>query len=209
MTPQRRLDIIFNRAQQLYKERHTPTRLTNLKIEMLSNADKPWADVPFLKVKGAECKHFLPVLAIIAKEVSTGSQHDEHKAKALELISEFCEFLDSKGMFLQPAEALHVISLIDRFFEQITWLHDWAVSEDRLAYHVTIKFHMLHHLALAARYLNPMYYWCFKAEDNIGKLAIMAHSVSMGVKSTNLSSKLCDKYKDFLHFRFTRGDQDI
>ena len=208
VSPQKRLDIIFNRAQELYKELKSPTRLTNLKIEMFSNADKPWNEVPFLKIKGAECKHFLPVLARISREISTGSEHDIHRTQALQLINEFCELLDRKGMFLTATESAQAIQFIEDFFEQILWLHSWAQTEERLAYHYTIKFHMLHHLALACRYLNPRFYWCFKAEDNVGKLAIMSHSVSMGVKSTNLSIKLCDKYRDFLHFRFTRGDHD-
>ena len=204
-SPQSRLNMIFARVQELYSQSNSTTRLTNLKMEMICNPDKPWAEVPFLKVKGAECKHLLPIMTIISSELSTHSPHDNHRTRALELITEFCVFLDSKDMFLTAAEADHVVQLIDDFLEEITWLNDWAKGQDRLSYHYTIKFHMLQHLALASRYLNPRYYWCFKAEDNVGKLAVMAHSVSMGVKSTKLAINFCNKWREFLHFRFTRG----
>ena len=108
-------------------------------------------------------------------------------------------------MFLTAQESDHVIQLIDDFLKDVLWLSAWAEQEGRLCYHYTIKFHMLQHLALAAKYINPRFYWCFKAEDYVGKLAVMAHSVSMGVKSTRLAIKLCEKYREFLHFRFTRG----
>jgi len=207
MPPQKRLDLIWSRVQQLYSQNKSSTRFTNLTMSMICNADKPWADVPFLKAKGAECKHFLPVLAIIAREVSTGSEHDVHRTRVLQVISEFCALLDSRGMFLTQSESTNAVHLIDEFFEHVLWLQNWAQTEERLAYHVTIKFHMLHHLALAAKFLNPRVYWCFRAEDLVGKLATMAFSVSMGVRSTQLSVKLCAKYREFLHFRFTRGDQ--
>ena len=78
ISPQARLNIIFSRIQALYSQRHTPTRLTNLKMKMFTNLEKPWADVPFLKVKGAECKHLLPIVAIISSDISTQSPHDNH-----------------------------------------------------------------------------------------------------------------------------------
>ena len=104
-------------------------------MEMFCNADKPWADVPFLKVKGAECKHLLPIMTIISSELSTHSAHDNHRTRALELITEFCVFLDSKDMFLTVEEADHAVQLIDNFLEEIAWLSDWAKGQDRLSYH--------------------------------------------------------------------------
>lgn len=208
VAPAARLATIFDRVCQLYSERKTPTRLTNLHIKMFTDEAKPWVTHPFLKVKGSECRHLLPIITIISGEIGTGSEHDNKRTLALTAITRFCQHLDDCDTFLTDGQATLALQLCEEFFEHYIWLQEWATREGRETYHSTIKFHMLHHIALCARFLNPKVLWCFKAEDNIGKLAIMAHSVSFGVKSTHLSTKLCAKYREFLHFRLTRGEQD-
>ena len=39
-------------------------------------------------------------------------------------------------------------------------------------------------------FLNPKRHWNFKGEDFVGRISRMAHSISFGVSSTRVSSKL-------------------
>jgi len=202
--PQQRLGCIFQRIQELYKENKANTRITNLRFSMFTQEDKPWAEWPFLKTKGAETKHLLPCIAQISKELCTGSQHDLHRTAALEAMVEFVKLLDECEFFLNTSQADAAQTLTDTFLGHYAWLQQWAEGQNRFCYHVTIKFHMLQHLALQARYLNPSRTWNFRCEDAVGKLADIGHSVMMGVRTTHLSIKLGAKYRQFLHFRLSR-----
>ncbi len=70
--PADRLEVIFKRTQQLYGELGVPhgKRLNMLKLSMFTDVDKPHQQHPFLKTKGGEMKHFVPVLTCVAKETS-------------------------------------------------------------------------------------------------------------------------------------------
>lgn len=57
-----------------------------------------------------------------------------------------------------------------------------------------------------SKWLNPRFAWCFKSEDYVGRISHLAHSVSMGVRSTKLRAKVANKYRYTLYFRITRGD---
>ena len=55
----------------------------------------------------------------------------------------------------------------------------------------------------------PKLYWCFKGKDFVGQISRLTHSVSMGVSSTRLSSKVVGKYRLLVHFFLTRSMQDM
>jgi hypothetical protein len=200
-----RLGFIFARVQELYRELGSHTRLTNLKLAMFV-PDKHWQEHPFLKIKGGEMKHLLPCMAIIAAELCTGTEHDSRRAAALKSISDLVALFDKADAFLTSDEHALAMKLVVEFFGHYAWLNAWSAREDRLEYHIVPKFHMLHHLVWDSKYVNPRLQWCFAREDYVGKISTMAHSVSMGVRSTLISQKLSIKYRHLLHFRITRGD---
>ena len=78
--PAKRLEHIFARVQELYNEHDVPytKRLSNMRLSMFTDPDKPHKHYAFLKTKGGEMKHLIPVIAAIAQEVSSGSVHDTH-----------------------------------------------------------------------------------------------------------------------------------
>ena len=206
--PQQRIGLIFGRVQEIYDRSHPTTRLTNLKLKMFCDPAKPWVDYPFLNTKASEAKHLLPCLTLIAQEVSTGSEHDERRTAALFAIYHFVRVLDEADIFLTEGEAQAAVHYIEVFLGHYAWLHQWAQrpENDRYAYPIVIKFHMLQHVALCARYLNPRICWCFKAEDYVGRISTLAASVSGGNKASVVSRKLADKWRLLLHIRHKRGD---
>lgn len=202
--PHTRLGFIFKRIQELYKENKATTRITNLRFSMFTQEDKPWADWAFLKTKGAETKHLLPCIAQISRELCTGSESDLRRTAALDAIVGFVKILDNCQFFLDNAQGDAAEHFTASFLGHYAWLNNWGQQQERYCYHVTIKFHMLQHIAISARFLNPSRTWNFRCEDAVGKISTIGHSVMMGVRTTHLSTKLAAKYRQFLHFRLSR-----
>jgi len=206
--PATRLALIFDEVRAYYTEHRSTSRLTNLRLSMFCDVKSPHAQNAFLNTKAAESKHLLPAIAAVSRAASTGSDHDLRRTAALDAISDFVTLMDEAGRFLEPEVADRALELAIRFLGHYAWLNRWALQQERNVYHIVPKFHMFHHLAINARYLNPRVYWCFKGEDYVGRISTLAASVTMGVSSILLSHKIAQKYRHCLHFRLTRGNHD-
>ena len=204
--PSDRLASIFSRVQKLYVEFGTSTRLTNLRLSMFTSPDKPHADYAFLNVKGSEAKHLLKPLTVISLQDCKNTDFDRRRAACLVEMNHIVEIMDHADIFLTAEEQSHLEAALLKFLGHYSWLNSFCVRENRYLFHMVIKFHMLHHLVLDAKYLNPRMYWCFKGEDYVGRISTLAHSVSMGVRSTMISQKATAKYRHWLHLKLTRGD---
>lgn len=205
VSPDHRLGQIFNRLQHHYKALGSKVRLTNLRLNMfVPEIKSPHANWPSLSTKAGESKHLLGPLLEVQKELYTGSILDKRKIAAMKCMLHFVNLLDEADVVLSELEADRAINLALEFLGHYSSLNAWAIEEERKLFHIVPKFHMFHHLALGARYLNPRIHWTFKSEDYVGRISKLAASIAMGVKSTNLSHKLCLKYRHMLHFRLTR-----
>ena len=89
-----------------------------------------------------------------------------------------------------------------------TWLNAWAQEGGRPLFHLVPKFHLAWHVAAQAEFLNPRLAWTFKCEDFVGRVSLIAHSVTFGCRRTAQSAKLAQKYRISLHRRFTRGEYE-
>ena len=203
--PSDALGSIFSQVQMRYRELRSPTRLTNLKLSMFTNEKTPHATEAFLKIKGAECKHLLKPICLIASE-RRDNEFDRRLASCLLAVDRLIDIIDDAGMFLTSAEHSELTVALGHFNGHYAWLNKWAEAQDRLLFNITIKFHMIVHLVASAQFLNPRYFWCFRGEDYVGKVSALAASVSMGVGIIALSQKVVMKYRHWLHLRLTRGD---
>ena len=68
IAPAQRLQRIFARIKELYKEHGVTSRLTNLRLSMICDASKPHAQHACLEAKAGETKHFLPPLLQVVRE---------------------------------------------------------------------------------------------------------------------------------------------
>ena len=66
------------------------------------------------------------------------------------------------------------------------------------------KFHTAHHLIRNAQNLNLRMHHNFKAEDFVGQISVVGHSVSFGNAATRVCQKLTQKYLILLHLQLTR-----
>ena len=102
----------------------------------------------------------------------------------------------------EEGEAFRASALV--FLAAYSKLSAWAVENDRMLFPRRPKFHYFHHMSLHARYFNPRFSWCFKAEDYVGRMSKVAASVAMGNRVTRVPLKFAHKYQHLLHLRLVR-----
>ena len=203
--PRQRLGLIFEALQKEYKRQQSPTRLTNLRLSMICDTAAPHSSYPALKAKGAESKWLAPAFLPVCKALLQPSL--EHEAAMLRALQSMCDLIalfDDSGMFLSSNAWKQACALAKGFLDTYAQLHEWAAEANRKLFHIVFKFHTFQHLVENSKYLNPRAHWCFSCEDFVGKMALLAHSVSMGVRSTKISQKVCPKYKLLLDLLLTR-----
>ena len=203
--PSERLGLIFQEVQKSYKETKAPTKLTNLKLSMVVDPKKPHTQYPKLEAKGAETKYvcfsFLPVLQ---KLLNRKKEEDRHMLEALETLCLLIGFYDRTPMFLSSQEFENSRNLGKMFFKACAWLNKWALVKGKKLFHIVMKFHTMHHLIRNGRFINPRFTCNWKGGDFVGQVARLSHSVTSGVGSTKISTKIIPKYRVLLHLQLTR-----
>ena len=207
--PWKRLGLKFQAIQEEYKEQKLDNRLTNLKLSMFTDANKPWATTASLHIKAGEAKHLLPALVPVLEKIFAGTMKEEeskmiHEASSLEKL---VKLWDIAGELLTPAEFATAMALGKEFLLTYKWLHSWPLEKDRNSFAIVAKHHTFIHLVMNCKFGNPKRQWCFRGEDYVGHISKMCHSISFGVSSTKLTTKLCPEYRLLVHFLLTRSMQ--
>ena len=198
--PWERLATIFSEIQAEYSEMKTSCRLTNLRLSMFCDAQKPWKRFAELDCKGGEAKHLLgPLLAVLRRIFSMESAHEQKMVSAATSLEKLVALWDGAGIVLTPAEFSKSLTLGKGFLDDYAWLNQWSLEKDRKSFHITAKHHTFIHLLWNSKFLNPRLHMCFKSEDFVGQVSKVAHSISMGVASARISQKFAAKYKVLLH----------
>ena len=81
-------------------------------------------------------------------------------------------------------------------------------ADDMLNWHLVFKHHMAMHLSQSFKFMNCKFNWCFKSEDFVGRISVMAHSCCFGVKTTAITAKLMEKYRLLMYIKFSRGHSE-
>lgn len=204
VAPKVRVDLLFQRIQQLYKETNSDNRLSNLTLNMFLDPGKPHQSKPYLKMKAGECRELVPVFKQLAHDLNTGTVYDNKMCHLFDSIAAFDELVSRCSLFPTATQAEQAIQHMDEFLKANDWLHENEENDNM--WHIVFKHHMAGHLAQAFRFMNPRCYWCFKAEDFVGKLAKLAHSCTYGTKNVQVAAKIIKKYTYLMNFlRFREG----
>ena len=176
---------------------------------MFTDANKPWASKASLDIKAGEAKHLLPAVVPVLEKLFGPSMHvreEERKMiSAAKSLEKLVALWDEAETFLTPSQFAKSMALGKEFLLSYKWLNSWSLEKDRNSFAIVIKHHTFIHLLLNSKYMNPRRQWCFRGEDFVGHVSKMAHSISFGVSSTKISTKLCPKYRIFFHLLMTRG----
>jgi hypothetical protein len=136
----------------------------------------------------------------------------EHEAAMLHSVEEMVELIqlfDQGDVFLTESEWVKAMKLGDGFLKNYDYPSAWALEKGITLFHIVMKHHTFQHLIVNSKKLNPNAHWTFSSEDFVERISILAASVSPGVSSTKLSSKLTPKYRILLHFLLTREGMDM
>ena len=202
--PAQRLQLMFSRIKELYCK-DGKSRLTNLRLSMFSDTKKPHQKFPCLEAKAAETKHILPCLLQVLKEALPGDQPiHQTMIDCLGSFNQLVQHFDSIDLFPTSEEFALAKNLAKRFFDSYQDLNSWALSKGKKLFNITHKFHTMMHLIENSQFLNYRIHHNYRAEDYVGKLSTLAHSVSFGVKAVRLSAKVAAKYRILLHLQLTR-----
>ena len=208
--PESRLGALFQAVQKEYVRQNSPTRVTNLRMSMLTDSKQPHKTWATLDLKAAETKHFLHAFIPVAKELlSMDLVEEKAMLQALDAISKIIKLYDDADVFLTETEWLKVMSFSEKFQDRYAYLSSWALEKGRKLFNIVMKCHTFQHLVENSKFLNPKTHWTFSSEDYVGKISMLASSVSPGVGSTKISAKVSTKYRVLLHFLLTREGMDL
>ena len=188
----------------MWTAKRSPTRMTNLSLHLFTDPDKPHKGHQMLKAKAAECKHFIPVLSLICRTLVDGSEFDEHRACLLEGLAAFGRLMDESPIVPTDAQAEKAITIMQDVLTHADWLKQFSLRNGSDRFHIVFKHHFFQHLAEQFKFMNPRFAWCFKAEDYVGKIAILVHSCSFGTRSIDLPGKALAKWRNMLHFKLSQ-----
>ena len=89
ITPQQRLDRLWNRIDHQYRARDTPFRLGSLSLTAFADPDRPHRAYPCLssRVKAAASRHLVPIIASIFSDVRGLGEEDMHISSMLDSLA--------------------------------------------------------------------------------------------------------------------------
>eukprot|EP00435_Cladocopium_sp_Y103_P036720 s1262_g9.t1 len=135
--PWERLSVLFEQIQVEYSLQEATTRLTNLKLSMFTDAQKPWSKWANLDVKGGEAKHLLPALIPVIKRLFDKSRLPEemNMILAAESLEKLVNLWDLMGIIPTDAEFAESMALGKAFLDSYHELNVWSLEKDRKSFH--------------------------------------------------------------------------
>ena len=150
---------------------------------------------PCLSCRAAEAHALVPVLEGVCRTLHTGSDHDEHRLRALAHLSRMYEIVQhGDAVFLTKFESAGLLEAIEGHLLHINWLLQEAQTAGILKYPLMTKHHVLWHIGDSSKYLSPKATWCYQYEDSIGDLVTSARACLASTPMPRISSKLLQNY---------------
>ena len=184
------LGVIWETAQQLYKEAGIANRLAYLDI----NRFRHGGEYPRLRAKGNESRHFLPVLqALMQKYDKVDSPYTRARNRMLVSLIQFYQVLDTPNPLLSQQQAEEGKTHLLQWLKDYSWLSAQALEQGQLRWQITVKFHYVAHAAELLQFYNPKYTSTYAGESFVGKISKIALSASYGKPSYSLGGLLMNK----------------
>lgn len=204
--PKMLLQEAWRSMQGWYAANPTSSRFGRLTLSMFTSERSPYSDFPRLKGRAGETKALVPALLHAWEELmGTGTVQLQQVRAALQcsaLMDRVLGEYPPSVPTLPPEAAQRFATAIWTFLAcQNALCRHFVEGQGRKLFSITIKSHMLAHLALRAQVGNPRSSWCYTGEDWMHHLRRLASSSSRGTSERQLSSKIMDKYRWGVHFQ--------
>ena len=207
VAPDKRLGALFQALTKEYQRQGTPTRVTNLRMGIICDAQSPHKSFANLDLKASETKHFLDAFPVCKELLDPTSPHENAMLQATHCMSDIVAIFDDASAFLTEAQWKAAMSLEKGFSDNFEFLSTWALEEWRTLFNKVIKHHTMQHLVGNSKFLNPRVHWTFASEDFVGKKIILTASVSPGISSIRLNAKVAPQVQNPTPFpAYKRGD---
>ena len=167
-------------------------------------------DFPELSAKAAKMHHAVRPMLLVCQQVQAAQgldrDEDNHRATALQSLTEFYKVLREAGHTLNDAQLVRAIDAADKFL-----LHQNALSmiywrRKRKLFNITFKSHLFWHLSRMCRWFNPQHGWAFRDESFVGRVAKVMTSVVKGGGAMQLGTTLAAKWRHLQWFRMRRRE---
>jgi hypothetical protein len=174
---------------------------------MFTSKEQPTKEYPRLKGKAAELRHFgRPLLAVWNKHMTDMDPKHVAVKKALERSVRAEDILDESSLHVgaMPHDAAQELcSTTAEFLLIFSYLNREYLSAETpvLLFSITVKAHMLMHLALQCSHMNPVTGWCYMGEDFQHVMRILTASSCRGNKPHQAAVKVANKYTQGMDVR--------
>ena len=196
--------ILWQRLRQLYHEIGTPTRLTNFSRALWCEVDSPHTSYPCMKTKASENRHLLKPIWRLCIEFGQDTPRDKARTHCALQLLRLQEIFDRSGWFLPHSDWELAMECYWAFANNYQRLAAHASANGSLCWHVVNKHHMLAHMVLGSRYLNPNVTWTFPFEDMMGRMKRVAMASKDGANMVQLSKNIFLKYRRVLYMNWKR-----
>jgi len=169
-------------------------RFTNMKLGMFGGTVN---DFPCLKGKANEIRHIgKPLLKAFEVHMNKDSAVDKQILVALKLSVRFETLLDENQMeYVLPDKAhKEFVKVTFGFCQVYSAIAHHFHSRKVPLFNFTIKFHLLLHVALVSKWVNPRKVWCYAGEDMMDKIKHVVMSCVAGTGPQLVISKCMKKY---------------
>lgn len=179
-----RLYTVEALIRNTYKHMGVANRLDHLTLNMFSKEGSLTTVFPVLRVKANEGRHLLPVLLhLLLHDPRCNVEETAYVQYRKSCVTYLCRYyaiVDNPDYFLDDESVREAQKCVQGFLESYVWLTDWALTNSKIRWQMTIKFHYYKHSCDQLPYLNPKHASCYTPESYLGFLARIAHSSSYG-----------------------------
>lgn len=142
----------------------------------------------------------MPVACELAK-AHAGSAYGNHRYEMLVALNEVYGLVDSPlHMFKWPEpDQVKFEKAINKCLAHYGWLAKEAFKQNRLAWSIVQKFHLLCHLPQLSAWLTPRHTWTYGSESFMGTMVHLAVACLRGTPPHNVPAVMMKKYRFFWH----------
>ena len=200
---------LWQHLRASYSTHKTPTRITSLQRSLWCDPSKPHVTWPVMTTKAAENRQLLVPILELCRHYDSGSPRDAARVRAAEHLRRLQATFDAAPPFLSEADVRSVEESVWAFCYQYHALSAEAATRGVRAFHIVNKFHMLIHLTLAAKFLNPRLLWTYGYEDLVGRMKRIAVASKSGLKASMLTSTIFLKYRRVLFVSLKKAESAL
>ena len=204
--PLQNLQVVWCKMKDLYKTKKVPVTYKYFnRLSMFKRKTGP----PKLRGRAAEVRWLHKIMPDLwLSFCNTDLLLHRQVLVTLKLSSHVESLLDQyKGFnaLPQPAAQQFKVTMFQTLHLQhmVATHFDWEEDLPSIC-SITMKHHMLQHLALHCHELSPRLVWCFTGEDNMGIMKVLCQGCARGVAPEDVAMKMMLHWRYAMHLELVK-----